>query len=145
MKQLIDRARLARRHQRVALGQRLFDGGYDARGNLPALLDENPRYVFFRELTLDSSTPIDGPIGALGVPLSAGRAIAVDPGSIDLTRFERLRQQARAQPPAERVETLRRALALWRGRALADLRYEPCFEIEAALRDEVDVSSFGQS
>ncbi len=51
---------------------------------LPALLDENPRYVFFRELTLDSSTPIDGPIGALGVPLAAGRAIAVDPGSIPL-------------------------------------------------------------
>jgi membrane-bound lytic murein transglycosylase A len=51
---------------------------------VPALLDENPRYVFFRELTLDSSTPIDGPIGALGVPLAAGRAIAVDPGSIPL-------------------------------------------------------------
>jgi membrane-bound lytic murein transglycosylase A len=51
---------------------------------LPALLDENPRYVFFRELTLDPSTPIDGPIGALGVPLAAGRAIAVDPGSIPL-------------------------------------------------------------
>lgn len=51
---------------------------------LPSLLDENPSYVFFREWTPDSSTPIDGPIGALGVPLAAGRAIAVDPRSIPL-------------------------------------------------------------
>ena len=51
---------------------------------LPALLDENPSYVFFREVTLDPSVPIDGPIGTLGVPLAAGRAIAVDPRSIPL-------------------------------------------------------------
>jgi peptidoglycan lytic transglycosylase A len=51
---------------------------------LPALLDENPSYVFFRELTPDSTAAIDGPIGALGVPLAAGRAIAVDPRSIPL-------------------------------------------------------------
>ena len=55
---------------------------------LPALLDENPSYVFFREVpaaapgSLDAA--IDGPIGALGVPLLAGRAIAVDPRSIPL-------------------------------------------------------------
>jgi membrane-bound lytic murein transglycosylase A len=51
---------------------------------LPALLDENPSYVFFRELTPDPSAAVDGPIGALGVPLAAGRAIAVDPRSIPL-------------------------------------------------------------
>jgi membrane-bound lytic murein transglycosylase A len=43
----------------------------------PAKLDEalnsNASYVFFRELP-----PIDGPIGALGAPLSAGYSIAVD-------------------------------------------------------------------
>ncbi|MDR2244885.1 MAG: MltA domain-containing protein [Burkholderiales bacterium] len=49
---------------------------------LPALLDENPSYVFFREVpppepgTLDAR--IDGPIGALGVPLLAQRTIAID-------------------------------------------------------------------
>jgi membrane-bound lytic murein transglycosylase A len=49
---------------------------------LPALLDENPSYVFFREVpppepgTLDAR--IDGPIGSLGVPLLAQRAIAID-------------------------------------------------------------------
>jgi membrane-bound lytic murein transglycosylase A len=51
---------------------------------LPALLDENPSYVFFREITPDPSFAIDGPIGTLGVPLAAGRAIAVDPRSIPL-------------------------------------------------------------
>jgi membrane-bound lytic murein transglycosylase A len=51
---------------------------------LPALLDENPSYVFFRELAFDPLAAIDGPLGALGVPLAAGRAIAVDPRSIPL-------------------------------------------------------------
>ncbi len=45
---------------------------------LAELLQQNPRYVFFRELPADSS----GPIGALGVPLTAGRSIAIDPLSI---------------------------------------------------------------
>ena len=55
---------------------------------LEALLDENPSYVFFREVpppapdTLESR--IDGPYGSLGVPLLAGRAIAVDARAIPL-------------------------------------------------------------
>ena len=40
-----------------------------------ALLDANPSYVFFRQLPDD----LPGPIGALGVPLTAGASIAVDP------------------------------------------------------------------
>ena len=55
---------------------------------LPALLDENPSYVFFREVPAPAAgsleAAIDGPIGALGVPLLAGRTIAVDPRSIPL-------------------------------------------------------------
>jgi membrane-bound lytic murein transglycosylase A len=51
---------------------------------LPALLNENPSYVFFREVTPDPAALIDGPIGTLGVPLAAGRAIAIDPRSIPL-------------------------------------------------------------
>ncbi|MGE5169831.1 MAG: murein transglycosylase A [Rudaea sp.] len=55
---------------------------------LPALLDENPSYVFFREVpppppgSLEAR--IDGPIGSLGVPLLGERTIAVDPRSIPL-------------------------------------------------------------
>ena len=51
---------------------------------LPALLDENPSYVFFREVAFNPAATIDGPIGALGVPLAAGRAIAVDTGFVPL-------------------------------------------------------------
>jgi membrane-bound lytic murein transglycosylase A len=51
---------------------------------LPALLAENPSYVFFREVPPNTSAAIDGPLGALGVPLAAGRAIAVDPRFIPL-------------------------------------------------------------
>ena len=53
-----------------------------------ALLDENPSFVFFREVpppapgTLEAR--IDGPIGALGVPLLAERTIAVDPRALPL-------------------------------------------------------------
>ena len=52
-----------------------------ARAN-PARLDEllnsNPSYVFFRETKAVGGDEA-GPPGALGVPLSAGRSIAVDP------------------------------------------------------------------
>jgi membrane-bound lytic murein transglycosylase A len=51
---------------------------------LPALLDENPSYVFFREITPEPAALVDGPIGTLGVPLAAARAIAIDPRSIPL-------------------------------------------------------------
>jgi membrane-bound lytic murein transglycosylase A len=44
----------------------------------PALMRENPRYIFFRVLETD------GPIGAGGVALSAGRSLAVDPAFIPL-------------------------------------------------------------
>jgi membrane-bound lytic murein transglycosylase A len=44
----------------------------------PALMAENPRYVFFR--LVDG----EGPIGAAGVPLTAGRSLAVDPRFVPL-------------------------------------------------------------
>ena len=47
---------------------------------LSELLQSNPSFVFFRELPSGN----DGPIGALGVPLTAGRSIAVDSQSIPL-------------------------------------------------------------
>jgi membrane-bound lytic murein transglycosylase A len=52
-----------------------------------ALLDTNPRFVFFREMPASEGTEAggaDGPIGALGVPLTPERSIAVDPSSIPL-------------------------------------------------------------
>jgi membrane-bound lytic murein transglycosylase A len=46
------------------------------------LLWSNPRYIFFREEALPEQDTDIGPRGAQGVPLTAGRSIAVDPGSI---------------------------------------------------------------
>ena len=43
---------------------------------LEELLNQNPSFVFFRELPL--ADPASGPVGALGVPLAPGRSIAVD-------------------------------------------------------------------
>lgn len=44
------------------------------------LLWANPRYVFFREVPLND--PQVGPTGAMGVPLTTGRSIAIDPRSM---------------------------------------------------------------
>lgn len=52
-----------------------------------ALLDTNPRFVFFREMPLPDpglAGQDKGPVGALGVPLTPQRSIAVDPASIPL-------------------------------------------------------------
>jgi len=46
------------------------------------VLNANPSVVFFREERLDD--PTQGPKGALGVPLTAGRSIAVDPQFVPL-------------------------------------------------------------
>jgi membrane-bound lytic murein transglycosylase A len=46
------------------------------------LLNANPSYVFFREEKL--SDPVRGPKGALGVPLTPERSIAIDPQFIPL-------------------------------------------------------------
>ena len=47
---------------------------------LGALFNQNPSYVFFRELPPSPN----GPPGALGLPLTAGRSLAVDPRAIAL-------------------------------------------------------------
>ena len=46
------------------------------------LLWQNPRVVFFKEEALPPGSTPPGPKGAQGVPLTAGRSIAVDRGSI---------------------------------------------------------------
>jgi len=46
------------------------------------LMWRNPRFIFFKEETLLGAEALLGPKGAMGVPLTPGRSIAVDPGSI---------------------------------------------------------------
>jgi membrane-bound lytic murein transglycosylase A len=47
---------------------------------VPAVLAANPSYVFFRELPDGTA----GPIGSLGVALTPGRSIAIDPQQVPL-------------------------------------------------------------
>lgn len=68
-----------------------------------------------------------------------GYVIAIEPQQLDVARFERLRanaSEAMARGDARTAATeLEKALALWRGKALADLVNEP-FASEAARRLE---------
>ena len=83
---LVERGELHARPRVDAGHQGLGRGAI--RTSCRALLDENPSYVFFREVpppapgTLEAA--IDGPIGTLGVPLLRERTLAVDPRSIPL-------------------------------------------------------------
>lgn len=60
--------------------QGIKDWGARNPDKLPELLAANPSYVFFRELP----NGLTGPLGALGVPLTGGRSIAIDPRFIPL-------------------------------------------------------------
>jgi membrane-bound lytic murein transglycosylase A len=62
------------------------------------LLDQNPRMVFFREQSLGRDDP--GPIGSLGVPLTPGVSVAVDPAYLPLGAPLLLRLAAAQEPPA---------------------------------------------
>ncbi|MEV8637094.1 BTAD domain-containing putative transcriptional regulator [Streptosporangium sp. NPDC051023] len=65
----------------------------------------------------------------------AGYRLAIEPDAVDAVRFERLARAGRhsyAQSrPAEAAATLREALSLWRGPALADVREAPFAAAEA--------------
>ena len=69
-----------------------------------------------------------------------GYRLRLDPGELDLARFDRLVERAAAALAAgragEATEDLGRALALWVGAPLADLAGEPVHETEAAQLQE---------
>ncbi len=74
-RELIDRGALALNEASwQGIRRWVEDNPSEARG----LLAANPRYVFFREIEGE------GPIGALGVALTAGRSLAVDPRHVPL-------------------------------------------------------------
>lgn len=79
-------------HRFVGVGGLMRDRGLGDGASMPAirawlkahpergqaLMRENPRYIFFREITGE------GPIGAFGVPLTPLRSVAVDPTIVPL-------------------------------------------------------------
>jgi DNA-binding SARP family transcriptional activator len=66
-----------------------------------------------------------------------GYVIRVEPDALDLSSFERLVGEARGRSAAERAETIRRALSLWRGEPLADFAFEAFAAAEARRLEEL--------
>ena len=61
-----------------------------------------------------------------------GYALHVEPGELDLDRFEALVAEAHAEPtPERRARLFSDALQLWRGPAFEDLLYEPFANVES--------------
>jgi DNA-binding SARP family transcriptional activator len=70
-----------------------------------------------------------------------GYLIDVDADAVDVRRFVGLLEDARAQAAPARAATLRRALSLWRGPALADVEFEPFALVEASRLEELRVAA----
>ncbi|HEU6443562.1 MAG TPA: BTAD domain-containing putative transcriptional regulator [Gaiellaceae bacterium] len=83
--------------------------------------------------------PKDAHEGLL-VTRGSGYALHLDPGSLDLNRFEQLLEEGRRalarKDAQEASETLREALALWRGPPLADFTFESFAQTEIARLEE---------
>jgi DNA-binding SARP family transcriptional activator len=71
------------------------------------------------------------------VTRAPGYALQVDRAELDLGRFEQLVAEAQRSDPARAADTLRQALALWRGPPLADLAYESFAQPEIARLEEL--------
>jgi len=73
-----------------------------------------------------------------------GYALHVDPEELDVTRFQRLREQAETAEPHEAAAILREAISLWRGTPLADVAYESFAQSEIARLEELRTSTLEQ-
>ena len=62
-----------------------------------------------------------------------GYRLKVDPDSVDAVRFERLIGHARADEDPRRAQTLREALALWRGTPMQDVGLQESAAFDAAV------------
>ena len=69
--------------------------------------------------------------------------LQVAPDELDAHRFERLAREGRralaANAPQQAADQFSKALALWRGTPLADLRYEPFAQVEITRLEELHV------
>jgi DNA-binding SARP family transcriptional activator len=77
--------------------------------------------------------------------LQAGYRVRVEPGDLDLARFERLaadgRRSLAAGDPESAARQLSAALAEWRGPALADLATEPFAQLEVVRLEELRMAA----
>jgi ABC-type transport system substrate-binding protein/DNA-binding SARP family transcriptional activator len=75
------------------------------------------------------------------VTRAPGYVLRLEPGQLDADRFQALLEEARGQQPAQAAERLRAALALWRGEALADFRYDSFAREEIRRLEELRLSA----
>nr|WP_055506713.1 BTAD domain-containing putative transcriptional regulator [Nonomuraea pusilla] len=112
---------------RVVTAERLIDGLYGERGGAANALQSQ---VSRLRKGLGPDAPVEFH--------PAGYRLALDPSEVDALLFERLAAEGKAAAsPGERAAVLGRALALWRGPALADLRDAPFAAAQAARLDEL--------
>jgi len=139
----------------VDRGQTVALGGPRQRALLALLLTRANRVVFRDEL-IDELWHDEAPEGARNalqfhvsrlrkalapsdvlLTREPGYMIRVADGELDLLQFERLRDSARAAPPEEAAQLLRRALELWRGLPQAEIAYLDELRL-AALEQRID-------
>lgn len=82
-----------------------------------------------------------GPGGRLIVTRPPGYSIEVGRREFDLYVFEELSAEANDAEPAKAAETLREALRLWRGPALADVAYEEFAQPAISRLSELQLST----
>src|SRR5215210_5256568 len=79
------------------------------------------------------------------VARAPGYLLRVEPGELDLEHFERLlaagRESLAAAEPAAAAESLHAAKALWDGRPLADLEFEPFAQIDVGRLEELGLAA----
>ena len=74
----------------------------------------------------------------------AGYRLEIEPGELDIERFERLTAEGRDAPrtsPAAAAARFDEALALWRGPPLADLAFEPFAQAELHRLEELRLAA----
>jgi DNA-binding SARP family transcriptional activator len=142
-------------------GQRVTIGGTRQRAVLADLLLHANGVVPSEQLLVDlwgedsppsAANALQAAISRLRRALPPGRLVTKAPGyalqifpdELDVSQFERLIAEGSdalaAGAAADAARTLRQALSLWRGPALADFRYEPFAQAEIARLEELHLA-----
>ncbi|MET9773481.1 AfsR/SARP family transcriptional regulator [Streptomyces sp. NPDC006367] len=99
-------------------------------------------YILQIRRCIDAALGPGSPVGAKDLLLTrhGGYLLRVDPGSVDLHEYERLRAQGRQAmeegDDALAARSFRAALGLWRGPALSDVRCGPLLSVETMHMEE---------
>ena len=136
-------------------------GGKRQRAVLAALLLQAPRVVSTDRLVSDlwggqppktAATSLHNLVSQLRrllgpdvlVTQAPGYLLQVSSEQIDAFRFERALRDARHFPPDERRDLLGRALALWRGPALAEFAFDDFAQAEIRRLDELHLAALAE-